>query len=376
MRRKIEEKKKPKLASQLATTAPKFPTRLGDFELLGPLSALAPVPVLAVMLLLVCVAHPPPLSRTEFGGYGVTQLARNVHNKKLYAIKSLLRSTVYKHRQVQHVMNEKQILLTSANAQHVVRLFATFSDRSAVHLCMEFIPGGELLTYIRHHGRFPASVAKFFAAEVVLALEYLHERQIIYRDLKPENILLDLKGHIKLCDFSFARTLHVGDKAWTMCGTPDYIAPEVIACTGHGAAVDWWSLGVLCFEMQAGYPPFAAEDTMKVFGNIQNVAQLQYPPYLDPFALDFIRKLLEPDPAHRLGSMFQGVLQVKGHAWFKTEPVVAWESFLRRTVPAPIVPRFDSPQHNYPVVFDSGERFVHDPTVIVPSDIEHFFNTF
>lgn len=140
----------------------------------------------------------------EFGGYGVTRLARHTATKKLYAIKTLLRSTVFKHAQVQHVHAEKHILLALAQtpphaaAPCAVRLFATLNDRSALHLVMEFVPGGELLTYIRHHGRFPASVAKFFAAELVLALEYLHERQIVYRDLKPENVLLTMHGHVCL----------------------------------------------------------------------------------------------------------------------------------------------------------------------------------
>jgi protein kinase X len=353
MRRKLEEKKKPKLSLQIATTAPRTPTRLSDFEL---------------------------LSNLKYGGYGLIRLARHVSSKKYYAMKTLLRSTVYKHAQVQHAQNEKQVLLILSQAQsvHNVRLFATLNDRHALYLVLEYVPGGELLTYIRIHGRFPASVAKFYGAEIVLALEYLHDRQIVYRDLKPENILIDLRGHIKLCEFGFARTLAIGERAYTMCGTPDYIAPEVIVGTGHGIAVDWWALGVLCFEMQAGYPPFAAQDTMTVFANIQQrSSRLQFPVSMEPIAVDFMRRLLEPDPAHRLGSSAQGVLQVKSHSWFKSEPVVSWDAFARRTVPPPIVPKFDSMAQNYvPVSDTSSERFVHDPSVQLPSDVEHFFNTF
>lgn len=214
-------------------------------------------------------------------------------------------------------------------------------------------------------------------AELVLALEYLHERHMAYRDLKPENVLLDLHGHIKLCDFTFARYIAPGDRAWTMCGTPDYIAPEVIACTGYGLAVDWWSLGVLCFELQAGYPPFAAADTLAVFANIQQARLLQYPAHMDPHSVDFMRRLLEPDAAHRLGSHAQGVRDVKRHAWFCAEPVVQWDAFARRQVPPPIVPKFDSAAtQNYPAVTDTSERFVHDPGVAIPPDVAQFFDSF
>jgi serine/threonine protein kinase len=129
--------------------------------------------------------------------------------------------------------------------------YATFQDDTNLYMLMEYVIGGELFCHLRKSGRFANDTARIFAAEVVLALEHLHSKDILYRDLKPENLLLDRTGHIKICDFGFAK--HVEDRTWTLCGTPEYLAPEIIQSKGHGKAVDWWALGVLLFEMLAGY---------------------------------------------------------------------------------------------------------------------------
>ena len=153
-------------------------------------------------------------------------------------------------------------------------------------MIMDYIEGGELFSLLRKSQRFPTPVAKFYAAEVFLAIEYLHSLDIIYRDLKPENILLDKNGHIKLTDFGFAK--EVQDVTYTLCGTPDYIAPEVVATKPYNKSVDWWSFGILIFEMLTGYTPFYDPTPMKTYENILN-GSITYPDYLPPDILDLLQ---------------------------------------------------------------------------------------
>ena len=131
-------------------------------------------------------------------------------------------------------------------------MYATFQDETYLYMVLEYSIGGEFFTHLRKACRFPNDTARFYAAGVVLTFEYLHNRNVIYRDLKPENLLLDNQGHLKICDFGFSKHVEPGSNTWTLCGTPEYLAPEIILNKGHGKAVDWWALGVLIFEMLAG----------------------------------------------------------------------------------------------------------------------------
>ena len=175
-------------------------------------------------------------------------------------------------------------------------------------MIMDYIEGGELFSLLRKSQRFPTPVAKFYAAEVFLAIEYLHSLDIIYRDLKPENILLDKNGHIKLTDFGFAK--EVQDVTYTLCGTPDYIAPEVVATKPYNKSVDWWSFGILIFEMLTGYTPFYDPTPMKTYENILN-GSITYPDYLPPDILDLLQKLIVKDLTQRLGNLQGGSDDVK-----------------------------------------------------------------
>jgi len=172
------------------------------------------------------------------------------------ALKILKKSEVLRLKQVEHVKSETKIL---AMIEHpfIVNLLTTFQDEKRLFLVLEFVNGGELFSHLRKEGRLPNDDARFYAGEITLAFQYLHDKNIIYRDLKPENLLLDCEGQIKITDFGFAKV--VEDRTWTLCGTPEYLAPEIIQSKGHGRAVDWWALGVLIFEMLAGYPPFYDE---------------------------------------------------------------------------------------------------------------------
>ena len=190
---------------------------------------------------------------------------------------------------------------------------------------------------LREKNRFDEPQARFYAACVCSAFSYLHDKQIVYRDLKPENCLFDALGYIKVCDFGFAK--FVADRTWTLCGTPEYLAPEIITNKGHNLAVDWWAFGILIFEMLYGQPPFCADDPMDIYQKILR-NRVTYPPSMSKSAKDLISKLLISVPAQRLGSLKRGHRDVSGHAFFKP---VDFAQMCRHEVKAPYVPTIKSP---------------------------------
>lgn len=186
------------------------------------------------------------------GGFGRVELVQiNGDSSRSFALKQMKKSQIVETRQQQHIMSEKEIM-GEANCQFIVKLFKTFKDRKYLYMLMESCLGGELWTILRDRCKFDDATTRFYTACVVEAFQYLHSRNIIYRDLKPENLLLDEKGYVKLVDFGFAKKLQSGRKTWTFCGTPEYVAPEVILNRGHDISADYWSLGVLMFELLTG----------------------------------------------------------------------------------------------------------------------------
>ena len=187
------------------------------------------------------------------GGFGrveLVQIAGDTKNRS-FALKQMKKSQIVETRQQQHIMSEKEIMEES-DCGFIVKLYKTFKDRKYLYMLMESCLGGELWTILRDRGNFDDGTTRFYTACVIEAFEYLHSRGIIYRDLKPENLLLDGEGYVKLVDFGFAKKLQVGRKTWTFCGTPEYVAPEVILNKGHDISADYWSLGVLMFELLTG----------------------------------------------------------------------------------------------------------------------------
>jgi protein kinase X len=167
----------------------------------------------------------------------------------------------------------------------------TFQDKHHLYLVFEYVQGGEIFRLLRKEQFFPNDVALFYTTEIVMALDYLHSRNIAYRDLKPENLLIASDGHIKITDFGFAKKINEGQKTYTLCGTPEYLAPEVIMNLGHSHGVDWWSLGVLLFEMLAGYPPFYDNNTYEVYRKI-TVGYYEFPQCIPFNARKLISHLL------------------------------------------------------------------------------------
>ncbi|KHC41691.1 cAMP-dependent protein kinase type 3 [Candida albicans P76067] len=269
------------------------------------------------------------------GSFGRVHLTRSIHNGRFYAMKVLKKQRVVQMKQIEHTNDERRMLKL---AQHpfIIRMWGTFQDCHNLFMIMDYIEGGELFSLLRKSQRFPTPVAKFYAAEVFLAIEYLHSLDIIYRDLKPENILLDKNGHIKLTDFGFAK--EVQDVTYTLCGTPDYIAPEVVATKPYNKSVDWWSFGILIFEMLTGYTPFYDPTPMKTYENILN-GSITYPDYLPPDILDLLQKLIVKDLTQRLGNLQGGSDDVKNHPWFKE---VIWERLLSRDIETPYEPPITS----------------------------------
>lgn len=271
------------------------------------------------------------------GSFGKVRLVRYKLNGQHYAMKVLKKSEIIRQKQVDHILSEKQIL-NLVDHPFFVRLHDTFQDDTYLYMVMDFIIGGEVFSHLRALGCFTNDMAKFYAAQITLAFEFLHNRNIVYRDLKPENLLLDRTGYVQIVDFGFAKL--VRDRTWTLCGTPEYLAPEVIQSKGHNKGVDWWALGVLIFEMLAGHPPFFDENGNQ-FGIYQRILANKpvFPSNFDPNVVELIKGLLTTDTSKRLGCLRNGAEDVKQHKWFAG---FDWDGLFHHRLPAPIIPHVES----------------------------------
>ncbi|XP_073820830.1 cGMP-dependent protein kinase for isoform X3 [Musca autumnalis] len=274
------------------------------------------------------------------GGFGRVELVQ-IHGdgSRSFALKQMKKAQIVETRQQQHIMSEKEIM-GEANCQFIVKLFKTFKDKKYLYMLMESCLGGELWTILRDKGNFDDSTTRFYTACVVEAFDYLHSRNIIYRDLKPENLLLDEKGYVKLVDFGFAKKLQSGRKTWTFCGTPEYVAPEVILNRGHDISADYWSLGVLMFELLTGTPPFTGSDPMRTYNIIlKGIDAIEFPRNITSNARNLIKKLCRDNPAERLGYQRGGISEIQKHKWFDG---FYWWGLQNRTLEPPIKPTVKS----------------------------------
>lgn len=267
------------------------------------------------------------------GTFGRVKLC--TYNGKVYAMKILQKSEVIRLKQEEHISSERKILL-SISHPFIVVLYRTFQDPMHVHMLLEYVNGGEVFTHLRNAGRFSKEFTKFYTGQIVLVIQYLHEKNIVYRDLKPENLLIAADGYLKITDFGFAKELH--QDTWTLCGTPEYLAPEIIQSKGHGLAVDWWALGILMYEMLCGYPPFYDENPFGIYQKIL-VGKIEFPKYFDEYAKDLVKRLLTADKAQRIGCVSGGASDIRRHKFFRG---VDWHALAGRQIQAPIVPQVSS----------------------------------
>ena len=276
------------------------------------------------------------------------------HNSsdKFYAMKVFDKRKVVKKKMEERMVREKR-LLKALSHPFILGLDFHFKDNGHLYLVDEYLPGvyadmgyppgpNVLVTPLRKLGRFSEQVTRFYAAQVVQALEYLHSLDVIHRHLKPENLLLDSKGYLKITGFRFAK--RVKGRTWTLCGTPEYLAPEIFLSKGHGKAVDWWTLGILIFEMACGVSPFASDppiglpDMLIYKKAASGIAR--FPSYFSSELRDLLRNLIQVDLSKRYGNLRNGVDDIKDHPWFAS---TQWKALLQREVAAPIVPEIRNP---------------------------------
>lgn len=276
------------------------------------------------------------------GGYGKVFQVRKVSGKDcgtVYAMKVLRKATIVRNQKdTAHTKAERNIL-EEVKFPFIVDLHYAFQTGGKLYLILEYLSGGELFMHLEREGIFLEDSCAFYLSEIILALDHLHKQGIIYRDLKPENILLDHSGHIKLTDFGLCKeAVQEGTVTHTFCGTIEYMAPEILTRTGHGKAVDWWSLGALMFDMLTGAPPFTAENRKKTIEKILR-CKLNLPPYLTPDARDLLRKLLKRQPAQRLGAGPEDSEAIQRHPFFRH---VHWSEVVAKKSDPPIKPHLIS----------------------------------
>ena len=264
------------------------------------------------------------------GTFGRVKLVQHRPTRKTFALKCLTKMHLIANEQVDHVASERSIL-QACNHPFLLRMLGAFQSANELFLLLELIPGGELLELLNKKKAFGTVHTRFYAANVVSALAYLNSLSIVYRDIKPENMLLDGLGYVKIVDLGFAKVIE--EKCFTFCGTPDYMPPEMIVCKPHGLSCDWWSVGILIYEMMIGSAPFTHDKQSAVFRNILKYCQdgkISFPFLFNWWAADLIRKLLTPDPSLRIGAA-----ECLKHGFFSAIDFLELE---QRRIPAPFVP--------------------------------------
>ncbi|KAJ4472255.1 Pkinase-domain-containing protein [Lentinula aciculospora] len=274
------------------------------------------------------------------GTFGKVFQVRKRDTKRIYAMKVLSKKEIVAKKEVAHTIGERQILQRSLESPFLVGLKFSFQTEHDLYLVTDFKSGGELFWHLQRETRFTEERARFYIAELILALEHLHKYNIVYRDLKPENILLDATGHVALCDFGLSKAnLRADELTTTFCGTTEYLAPEILLDEhGYSKIVDFWSLGVLLFEMCCGWSPFYAEDTQQMYKNIC-FGKIRFPKgVINEDGKQFVKGLLNRNPNHRLGAV-RDAAELKEHAFFKS---IDFELLAQKKVTPPFKPVVES----------------------------------
>ena len=281
------------------------------------------------------------------GNFGKVMLVKMKGTDEVFAMKVLSKKQIIENNEIEHTMAECSILQRLRHP-FLVNMHYAFQTEENLHLILDFVNGGELFHHLQTDRRFTENRVRFYAAEILLGLEYLHNAGVLYRDLKLENLLLSAEGHIVFTDFGLSKEGLTGSDATTgtFCGTPEYMAPEMIAGNGYGKAVDWWSFGSLIYEMLTGLPPFYNQDVQQMYRLILT-ARLSFPPYMSENARSLVQLLLEKDPAKR----FTNPELIKRHPFFQP---IDWDLLFHKGITPPYIPP----------VADSSDTTQIDPTFL------------
>ncbi|KAJ9125782.1 Serine/threonine protein kinase, AGC [Naganishia onofrii] len=267
------------------------------------------------------------------GSFGKVMQVRKRDTMRIYALKTIRKAHIVSRNEVTHTLAERTVL-AKVNNPFIVPLKFSFQSTDKLYLVLAFVNGGELFHHLQREGRFNEVRSRFYAAELLCALEHLHSFNVVYRDLKPENILLDYVGHIALCDFGLCK-LNMSDSETTntFCGTPEYLAPELLSGHGYTKCVDWWTLGVLLYEMLTGLPPFYDENTNEMYRKILQ-DPLRFPDDMGSEARSILTLLLNRDPSRRLG--VNGAQDIKNHPFFARH--IDWKKLMAKKIQPPFKP--------------------------------------
>ncbi|TDL20580.1 Pkinase-domain-containing protein [Rickenella mellea] len=272
------------------------------------------------------------------GSFGKVMQVRKKDTQRIYALKTIRKAHIASRPgEITHILAERTVLAL-VNNPFIVPLKFSFQNPDKLYLIMSFVNGGELFYHLQREGKFDENRSRFYAAELLCALEHLHGFNVVYRDLKPENILLDYTGHIALCDFGLCKlNMSETEKTNTFCGTPEYIAPELLESQGYTKTVDWWTLGVLLYEMMTGLPPFYDENVNVMYQRILR-DPLVFPPDMSADAKSVMTGLLQRDPNRRLGA--NGGEEIKRHPFFANW--IDWNKLLAKKIQPPFKPSVES----------------------------------
>uniref|UniRef100_A0A9J8DDH5 Protein kinase C n=2 Tax=Cyprinus carpio TaxID=7962 RepID=A0A9J8DDH5_CYPCA len=297
------------------------------------------------------------------GSFGKVMLAELKGTDEVYAVKVLKKDVILQDDDVDCTLTEKRILALARKHPYLTQLFCCFQTKDRLFFVMEYVNGGDLMFQIQRSRKFDEARSRFYAAEVTSALMFLHQHGVIYRDLKLDNILLDAEGHCKLADFGMCKEgILNGVTTTTFCGTPDYIAPEILQELEYGPSVDWWALGVLMYEMMAGQPPFEADNEDDLFESILHDDVL-YPVWLSKEAVSILKAFMTKSPSKRLGCVVtQGLEEaIKVHPFFRE---IDWVLLEQRKIKPPFKPRIKTKRD----VNNFDQDFTREDPVLTPVD--------
>ncbi|KAI0270055.1 Pkinase-domain-containing protein [Gloeopeniophorella convolvens] len=285
------------------------------------------------------------------GSFGKVMQVRKRDTQRIYALKTIRKAHIVDRGEITHTLAER-LVLSRITSPFIVPLKFSFQSEQKLYLVLAFVNGGELFHHLQREQKFNEERSRFYSAELLLALEHLHDLDVVYRDLKPENILLDYTGHIALCDFGLCKlNMKDNDMTNTFCGTPEYLAPEILNGAGYNRTIDWWTLGVLLYEMLVGLPPFYDEITDKMYEKILR-DPLVFPEEVAPHARSILTGLLTRDPAQRLG--VNGAEEIKRHPFFAK---IDWRRLAQKKIHPPFKPSVSSPVDvsNFDTVFTAEQ---------------------